>query len=69
MGEEQVRFLAHLTRYYCDQPAILQPARGGLAPWQVRRTKGLLLSRMDGKVGLAELAGAIPRAVRSQSLL
>jgi AraC family transcriptional regulator len=68
MGEEQVRFLAHLTRFYCDQPAILQPARGGLAPWQ-RRTKGLLLSRMDGKVGLAELAGAIPRALRSQSLL
>jgi len=49
--------LAHLTAFYGDRPAVLQPIRGGLAPWQVRRAKDILLSRMNGKVGLAELAG------------
>lgn len=48
--------LAHLTAFYSEQPAVLRPVRGGLAPWQVRRTKDILLAHIDGKVGLAKLA-------------
>jgi AraC family transcriptional regulator len=33
-------------------------ARGGLAPWQLRRAKEMLISRLDEPVSLAELAGA-----------
>lgn len=38
----------------------LQPpaARGGLAPWQLRRAKEMLLSRLDEPISLAELARA-----------
>lgn len=32
-------------------------SRGGLAPWQVRRTTGYILDQLDRDVSLAELAG------------
>lgn len=31
--------------------------RGGLAPWQLRRTQEAMLARLDGAIGLADLAG------------
>jgi AraC family transcriptional regulator len=48
--------LAHLSAFYGEQPAVLRPFRGGLSPWQERRAKDILLTHIDGKVGLAELA-------------
>src|SRR5258707_10659185 len=30
--------------------------KGGLAPWQVRRVKEVLEARLDGKIGLEDLA-------------
>ncbi|WP_244610558.1 AraC family transcriptional regulator [Microvirga pakistanensis] len=48
--------LAHLTGFYGEQPSVLRPFRGGLSPWQERRAKDILLTHIDGKVGLAELA-------------
>src|SRR5215204_1994942 len=33
-------------------------ARGGLAPWQLRRAKQILISRLDAPISLAELARA-----------
>lgn len=48
--------LSHLTASYGEQPAVLRPTRGGLAPWQERRTKDMLLAHIDGKIGLVELA-------------
>jgi AraC family transcriptional regulator len=51
-------FLSHLTGFYRDAPAPVAPARGGLAPWQQRRAKEMLLAHMDGRIGLEELAQA-----------
>jgi AraC-like DNA-binding protein len=31
--------------------------RGGLAPWQVRRAKEMLMAHLDGEITLEELAG------------
>jgi AraC family transcriptional regulator len=50
--------LTHLTTFYAEQPAIVRPIRGGLAHWQERRSKEILLANLDGKIGLAELASA-----------
>jgi AraC family transcriptional regulator len=33
-----------------------RPPRGGLAPWQVSRAKGILSAHLDGSVPLTELA-------------
>lgn len=48
--------LAHLLGHYGERPAVLKPIRGGLAPWQERRAKDILLANIGGKVGLADLA-------------
>jgi AraC-like DNA-binding protein len=50
--------LAHLTAFYADQPAVVRPIRGGLAFWQERRAKDMLLANLDGQIGLDELARA-----------
>jgi AraC family transcriptional regulator len=50
-------FLSHLSAVYGER-ATMRSARGGLAPWQERRAKDIMLSRIDGSVGLDELAGA-----------
>ncbi|MBC9877712.1 helix-turn-helix transcriptional regulator [Bradyrhizobium sp. INPA01-394B] len=49
---------AHLVRAYGSDDARPQAARGGLAPWQERRAKELLLANLDGNVTLPELAQA-----------
>ena len=40
-------------------PLSLPVARGGLAPWQLRRAKEMMCSRLDQGVPLAELARAV----------
>lgn len=48
--------LTHLSAFYAEQPSFVRPLRGGLARWQERRAKDLLLSNLDGQIGLEELA-------------
>lgn len=48
--------LSHLTAFYCEKSAVSRPIRGGLAPWQERRSKEMLLAHIDGRLGLADLA-------------
>jgi AraC family transcriptional regulator len=50
--------LSHLTAFYAEQPAIARPARGGLARWQERRAKDMLLANLNGQIGLEDLARA-----------
>jgi AraC family transcriptional regulator len=40
-------------------PLSMPVTRGGLAPWQLRRTKEMMCSRLDQAVPLAELARAV----------
>ena len=48
--------LAHLAHHYGGIPLERRLPRGGLASWQERRAKELMLERIDGDVSLAELA-------------
>jgi AraC-like DNA-binding protein len=48
--------LAHLSATYAERTAVVRSPRGGLAPWQERRAKEMLLANIDGDVGLNELA-------------
>jgi AraC family transcriptional regulator len=48
--------LAHLSAFYGEEAAVFHPIRGGLAPWQERRTEEMLLAHIDGKIGLVDLA-------------
>jgi AraC-like DNA-binding protein len=49
---------AMLTHLACGYGGARRPvwARGGLAPWQLRRAEELLLARMDGNVTIEALA-------------
>jgi len=49
---------AHLTRTYGSSQQKLPVVRGGLASWQERRAKELLLSNLSGEITLSELASA-----------
>ncbi|WP_139031293.1 AraC family transcriptional regulator [Bradyrhizobium sp. ORS 375] len=49
---------AHLLNTYGSPDARLPVARGGLAPWQERRAKEMLLAALNGNVALADLAQA-----------
>ncbi len=48
--------LAHFARIYGDMRIDCQPIRGGLAPWQMRRSTEMLLARLDGEVCLSQVA-------------
>ncbi|WEX86744.1 AraC family transcriptional regulator [Sinorhizobium garamanticum] len=48
--------LAHLGTRYGDMPPGHRPKRGGLAPWQERRAKEILMEHLDGDIALEELA-------------
>jgi AraC family transcriptional regulator len=48
-------FHNHLAQVYGQLPNLAK-LRGGLAPWQLRRARELMLSRLSGKVAIAELA-------------
>jgi AraC family transcriptional regulator len=47
--------LAHITQTY-GGAAPPKLTKGGLAPWQVRLAKEVLETRLDGKIGLEDLA-------------
>jgi len=49
---------AHLARTYGSIPWRFERTRGGLAPWQERRAKELLIADLTGNLGLSELAQA-----------
>lgn len=49
-------FHIHLAQTYGELRGE-QPLRGGLAPWQLRRARELMLAKLSEGVGLAELAG------------
>jgi AraC family transcriptional regulator len=46
----------HVAQTYGGLRALPRPARGGLAPWQVRRAKEILCANLDGRVQLNEVA-------------
>jgi AraC family transcriptional regulator len=48
--------LAHFARIYGDMRIDCQPVRGGLAPWQMRRSTEMLLARLDGEACLSKVA-------------
>ena len=50
--------LSHLTASYGERSAVVRAVRGGLAPWQEKRAKELMLAHIDGDVGLDELAAS-----------
>lgn len=50
--------LAHLASAYGGMRPEPQLKRGGLAPWQERRAKDILMTNLDGKISLEQLAGA-----------
>jgi AraC-like DNA-binding protein len=57
LGQLTLSLLARLTDIYGEHHASLRPLKGGLAPWQERRSKALLLSDLRGDVSLEALAG------------
>ncbi len=48
--------LSRLTALYGVEPRLLSQLRGGLAPWQERRAKDMLIANLDGRIGLEALA-------------
>jgi AraC family transcriptional regulator len=48
--------LAHLAHSYGAMSINRRLRRGGLAPWQERRAKELLIAHLDGEISLRELA-------------
>jgi AraC family transcriptional regulator len=48
--------LAHMVQAYGGSATAPLIVRGGLAPWQVRRAKEMLMARLDGEITLEELA-------------
>jgi len=49
--------LAHMVQAYGGSATAPLMVRGGLAPWQVRRAKEMLMAHLDGEITLEELAG------------
>jgi AraC-like DNA-binding protein len=48
--------LSRLTERYAAEPRLIAQLRGGLAPWQERRAKDMLIANLDGGIGLEALA-------------
>jgi AraC-like DNA-binding protein len=48
--------LSRLTERHAAEPRLMSQLRGGLAPWQERRAKDLLMANLDGGIGLDALA-------------
>jgi len=46
----------HVAQLYGHLKPATRPVRGGLAPWQVRRSKEILSANLDGSVTLKEVA-------------
>jgi AraC family transcriptional regulator len=56
-------FTVHVAQAYGGLQRITEPARGGLAPWQVRRACERLESDLGGKVPLAQIAAEFDLSV------
>lgn len=54
----------HVAHRYGGLTLAVRPARGGLAPQQLRRVQELLDANLSGRILLAELAGACNLSVR-----
>ncbi len=50
--------LAHMVHAYGGSATAPPLVRGGLAPWQVRRAKEMLMAHLDAEITLEELADA-----------
>jgi len=46
----------HIAQTYGGMRPVSRPARGGLAPWQERRAKEILLANLAGGLSVKELA-------------
>ncbi|MCC8959803.1 helix-turn-helix transcriptional regulator [Bradyrhizobium sp. Pear77] len=46
----------HAAKTYGGMQLVVRPLRGGLAPWQMRRTEETLAANLQGDVSLADLA-------------
>lgn len=53
-----VALMSHLSSSYGLNERQLRPPPGGLAGWQERRAKEMLMANLDGKISLGELATA-----------
>jgi AraC family transcriptional regulator len=51
-------FAAHLAKAYGGMQTLQRPLKGGLAPWQERRAKEMLLADLAGAPSLAAIAAA-----------
>ncbi len=51
-------FAVHVAQAYGEMPAASRPPKGGLAPWQERRAKELIVSDLAGATPLKDVAAA-----------
>ncbi len=56
LDQLMLTMLVHMSSAHARRPIELCSRRGGLAPWQERRVKDLLLANMSGDIGLDQLA-------------
>lgn len=56
LDQLMLAMLVHMCSAHASRPIELQSRRGGLAPWQERRVKELLLANMSGTIGLSQVA-------------
>jgi len=48
--------VTHVMERYCNVHQGDTPRRGGLAPWQARQAKDLLIANLSGRISLSDLA-------------
>lgn len=56
LDQLMITMLVHMSSVHAYRPIEFRSRRGGLAPWQERRVKELLLANMSGNIGLDQLA-------------
>ena len=56
MDHVAIAVMSHLVHTYAGFAAPRALARGGLAPWQVKRAKDILAARVNGDITIEELA-------------
>jgi len=54
---------AYCAHAYGETKLTFPDIRGGLAPWQLRRAKEMLLAHLEGDISLSEVAGACKLSV------
>jgi len=56
VGHVALALFSRLTAQHGTDPLPMPQLRGGLAPWQERRAKEMLMAHLDGRIGLEALA-------------